>query len=160
MPDTSPTARHLAITESFERLITWARRTTPRGLSASTMTTLDTLSYAGPLRISELADLEGMTQPGMTALVNRLESDGLAVRSADPSDGRAALVSITESGRARVGAYRSVRARVIGERVAELDAVDQAALHAAAGAIERLTAGMPARVAIETTMTTESGIRS
>lgn len=139
VPDIDLSADQIAITTGFERFTTWARRLTPRGLSASTFTTLDTLSYAGPLRISELADREGMTQPGMTTLVNRLENDGLAQRATDPTDGRAALVSITESGRARVGAYRAMRAQLIGERLTQLDPSDQAALRAAVGAMERLT---------------------
>jgi DNA-binding MarR family transcriptional regulator len=146
-------ADQLAITRGFEQLITWARRVKPpQGLSASAFTTLDTLSYAGPLRISELADREGLTQPGMTTLVNRLENDGLAVRAADPSDGRAALVSITESGRARVSGYRAARAAVIGRRIAELDPADQVVLLAAAGALQRLTA--------DQLTSKESGIRS
>lgn len=150
-------ANQLAITRGFEQLITWARRVKPpQGLSASAFTTLDTLSYAGPLRISELADREGITQPGMTTLVNRLENDGLAVRAADPSDGRAALVSITETGRARVTGYRTARAAVIGRRIAELDPADQAVLLAAVDALHRLTTAQ----ATDHTTTKESGIRS
>jgi DNA-binding MarR family transcriptional regulator len=152
-------ADEVAITTSFERLITWSRRVTPRGLSASTITTLDTLSYAGPLRISDLADREGMTQPGMTTLVNRLEHDGLAIRTTDPSDGRAALVAITESGRARVSAYRAMRAGLIGDRLAALDPGDQRALRAAVAAIERLTADVrtPAAGTSDVQSSQESG---
>jgi DNA-binding MarR family transcriptional regulator len=160
VPETDLSVDQIAITSGFERLTTWARRLTPRGLSASSFTTLDTLSYAGPLRISELADREGMTQPGMTTLVNRLEHDGLAQRATDPTDGRAALVSITETGRARVGAYRAMRAQLIGERLTRLDPSDQAALRAAVDAIERLTDDRrPAAMtpAAASTATPESG---
>jgi DNA-binding MarR family transcriptional regulator len=153
MTEPELTAEQLTITRAFEQLITRARRVKPpQGLSASAFTTLDTLSFAGPLRISELAEREGITQPGMTTLVNRLANDGLAVRAADPSDGRAALVSVTESGRARVTAYRAARAGVIGRRLAELDEEDQAALLAAVAALGRLTqSGITSK---------ESGIRS
>jgi DNA-binding MarR family transcriptional regulator len=155
VPATDLSPDQIAITTGFERFTTWARRLTPRGLSASSFTTLDTLSYAGPLRISELADREGMTQPGMTTLVNRLENDGLAQRATDPTDGRAALVSITETGRARVGAYRAMRAQLIGERLTQLDPADQAALRRAVDAMEHLTddrrpaAGMPASASMQ-----------
>lgn len=115
----------------------------PEGMSASTFTTLDTLTFAGPLRISELAGREGMTQPGMTALVNRLEAEGLAVRAPDPTDGRAALVSVTEAGRHRVARHRAIRADLLGERLFDLAPSDHAALVAALPALERLTYDLP-----------------
>ncbi|MBV9594825.1 MAG: MarR family transcriptional regulator [Actinobacteria bacterium] len=119
--------------------------------------TLDSLDYVGPLRISELAEREGLTQPGMTALINRLEADGLAVRSPDPTDGRAALVSLTESGRARVHAYRAGRARFIGSRLADLADDHQRALLSALPALAALTDELPVTQA-GTTVTVESSI--
>jgi DNA-binding MarR family transcriptional regulator len=56
---------------------------------------------ARPRRITELAVDEHVTQPAITLLVNRLQQRGWVQRIADPSDGRAVLVSLT-SARARV----------------------------------------------------------
>src|ERR1700761_8054945 len=53
---------------------------------------------AGPRRISELAADEGVTQPAITLLVNRLEERGWVLRTPDPTDGRAVLVSHTPTG--------------------------------------------------------------
>ena len=53
---------------------------------------------AGPRRITELAAEERVTQPAITLLVNRLEERGWVKRFADPSDGRAVLVSLTPVG--------------------------------------------------------------
>src|SRR5205823_1600389 len=53
---------------------------------------------ARPRRITELAAEERVTQPAITLLVNRLTERGWLERVADPSDGRAVLVSLTPVG--------------------------------------------------------------
>lgn len=52
-----------------------------------------------PRRITELAAREGVTQPGMTLLVNRLEERGWMERHTDSADRRAVLVKLTAAGR-------------------------------------------------------------
>jgi DNA-binding MarR family transcriptional regulator len=135
--------KHAETAVGLARLMTQARRVRlPKGLSSTAMTTLDTLSFAGPLRVTELAEREGVTQPAMTGLVNRLESGGLVTRAADPSDGRAALVAITDSGVTFVEQSRADRARVLSEHIDRLDDADQQALLAALPALHRLTADL------------------
>ena len=51
------------------------------------------------LRMSELARRARLSKQTMTTMVPLLERDGLVVRRGDPSDGRAALVSLTARGR-------------------------------------------------------------
>src|SRR5580700_9903097 len=70
-------------------------RRVPRELSLTSLSTLSTLERAGPRRITDLAVVEGVTQPSMTALVRVLERDGLVARRGDPGDGRVALVAAT-----------------------------------------------------------------
>ena len=53
---------------------------------------------SGPRRITEIACIERVTQPAITLLVNRLAERGWVERVADPSDGRAVLVSLTSAG--------------------------------------------------------------
>jgi DNA-binding MarR family transcriptional regulator len=53
---------------------------------------------AGPRRITELADLEGLAQPTMTLVVKRMERRGWLARERDAADGRAVLVSLTDDG--------------------------------------------------------------
>lgn len=91
-------ADELAIADTIDRMLQWARRKSPTHMSATSITTLDTLNVNGPLRISDLAISEGVSQPGMTTLVNRLSREGLAEKVADPSDGRATLVRVTRAG--------------------------------------------------------------
>jgi DNA-binding MarR family transcriptional regulator len=51
------------------------------------------------LRMSELARRARLSKQTMTTMVPLLERDGLVMRRADPSDGRAALVFLTARGR-------------------------------------------------------------
>jgi DNA-binding MarR family transcriptional regulator len=55
-----------------------------------------------PRRITELAQFVGLTQPGITAVVNSLEQRGLTRREPDPGDGRAVRIRLTERGRALI----------------------------------------------------------
>lgn len=141
-----PTADLAALGRAFEEVATWLRRTrSTADVSATALSLLDRLDTAGDHRVTDLASLEGITQPAATGLVNRLESRGWAARSADPSDGRASLVTITDAGRARLRGHREERSLRIAEALALLDGTDQAALHAALPALRHLTAVPAAR---------------
>jgi DNA-binding MarR family transcriptional regulator len=129
-----------SLAAGLDRLTRWLHRQTPRTLSSSAIAALDRLATEGPLRVSELAAAEAMTQPGVTTLVHRLAEGGYAERVADPSDGRAALVRITDSGRQAVDQRLAARAGVLQARLAELGKEDQRLLAAALPAIERLVA--------------------
>jgi DNA-binding MarR family transcriptional regulator len=87
-----------------------------RDLSLTALATLSSLDRQGPQRITTLASAEGVSQPSMTQLVQRLEQRGLVARGSDPADGRVALVTVTAQGRAALAARRKHNA----ERVAGL----------------------------------------
>lgn len=127
------------LAEAVERLTTWSRRQTPMVVSSTTITTLDTLHRCGPMRISDLAWHEGVSQPGMTSLVNRLEAAGRAERITDRTDGRATLVRITEAGRRVLARRRAARTEVLQDRVRELSPEHRAALLAAVPAMAALS---------------------
>jgi DNA-binding MarR family transcriptional regulator len=63
-----------------------------------------------------LAAAASISQPAMTELVQRLERQRLVTRVDDPEDGRAALVTITNTGRA----LREDQRRGRRDRLAEL----------------------------------------
>jgi DNA-binding MarR family transcriptional regulator len=58
---------------------------------------------SGRLRIGELHELMRIrySQPGLSRLVQRMETDGLLARSTDPTDGRATVLHMTSAGRKR-----------------------------------------------------------
>jgi DNA-binding MarR family transcriptional regulator len=141
-----PGADLAALGRAFEEVATWLRRSRPAsGVSATRLSLLDRLETAGAHRVTDLAAAEGITQPAATTLVNRLEEQGWVARSADPSDGRASLITITDAGRQRLHEHREERSRRIAERLALLDAADRAALRAALPALRHLTAVPAAR---------------
>ena len=137
------TADVRALATGIDRLTTWLRRQIPQTVSASTITALDRLATEGPLRVSELAAREAITQPGVTVLVHRLAEAGYAERAPDPTDGRAALVRITDAGRAVLADRTAARAQLLQTRVADMSAEDQELLAAALPAIQRLVAVPP-----------------
>jgi DNA-binding MarR family transcriptional regulator len=75
-------------------------------LSRTEVGLLITLS-GGPRRITELAKLERLKQPTMTALVQRLEHQDLVTPERDADDGRVVLVNLTEAGSAALDDYRA-----------------------------------------------------
>ncbi len=74
-----------------------------------------------PWRITELAAREGVTQPAVTLLVNRLAERGWLRRDADPRDARANLVSLTASGRAAFDRLRAEYRALLHEEMATLE---------------------------------------
>lgn len=143
---TALTDERLATAAALDTFAAWAIRSTAgRDLSLTTASTLATLDRDGPQRLSELAVREGVTQPSMTALVTRLERDGLATRGADPSDGRAVVVTLTDAGREVLTTRRNRRAVRLAELLDHLEPDERAAVDAAAGALSRLTRAAPSR---------------
>lgn len=132
-----------ALAAGLDRLTLWLRRESPQRVSSSTITTLDRLATDGPLRISDLAAREAISQPGVTMLVNRMAASGYVERVRDPTDRRAALVRITEAGRAVLAERHALRAQLLRARLAQLDDTDQQTLLAALPVIDRLVATTP-----------------
>lgn len=129
------------IAEGVYWLARWAVRTAPKQMSMTALGTLGTLS-SGPLRVSTLAEREGTTQPGMTALVNRLAASGYVRRIADPTDGRATLVQLTAKGERTLAERRATRTAVLRDHIRALPPEHRRALAAALPAIDYLTAGV------------------
>lgn len=134
---TAPAPELTAALEQLVRLFV-RRLSPPSGLSLAAAATLVTLERSGPCRLTELAAREGVTQPAMTQLVSRLQSDGLVARDNDPSDGRVVQVSITDAGRAALADRREVRGERLAELLDRLTPADRAALTAAVPAMEAL----------------------
>ena len=137
METTAVDVDQLAVAHALERVISWLRDSRePAGLSASAISALVRLESLGSLRVTELSAREGLTQPGMTTLINRLEDAGLAIREADPSDGRAVRVTITAAGLERVREHRTARTARIAERLTTLSEGERRALLRALPALE------------------------
>ncbi|MGW0086460.1 MarR family winged helix-turn-helix transcriptional regulator [Streptomyces sp. NPDC003393] len=118
------TARALAETASAViRAVTDRRE-----MSFTTASTLARLERGGPARLTALAAAEGVAQPSMTQLVQRLERRGLVRRVDDPADGRVTLVAVTDAGREVLAERRRLRDSRLADLLAALPAEDQEAL--------------------------------
>ncbi len=81
-----------------------------------------------PRRITELAAREGVTQPAITLLVNRLAERGWLRRTPDPQDGRAVLVELTAAGCDLLDQIRAEFRALVHEDMAALTDEDLATL--------------------------------
>jgi DNA-binding MarR family transcriptional regulator len=78
----------------------------------------------GPCRITVLAAREGVTQPAITVLVNRMAARGWVRRDADPLDGRVVLVAQTDQGREVWERLRREYRALLHEEMASLPDAD------------------------------------
>ncbi|HEY2072089.1 MAG TPA: MarR family transcriptional regulator [Gaiellaceae bacterium] len=92
----------------------------------------------GPRRITDLAGCEFISQPGMTALVSRLEDEGWVERRPDPTDGRAVNVVITKKGLATLDAALAARTEALRKRIDRLGPDDHEAVAQAVETIRKL----------------------
>jgi DNA-binding MarR family transcriptional regulator len=70
--------------------------------------TLGALQARGPIRTGELAVVCGTTPSGMTEVIEGLVEDGYVRRVDDPTDRRAVMVALTDSGEAEVERIRAL----------------------------------------------------
>jgi DNA-binding MarR family transcriptional regulator len=127
-----------ALDERLAAVWRYLMRGSTQRLSRTSTSVLALLRDRGPQRITALAVTERVAQPSMTALVARLERDGYVTRSADPADGRAALIELTDAGRDVLARLRSERAALLDEQLAGLGDDDRARLEAALPALDAL----------------------
>jgi DNA-binding MarR family transcriptional regulator len=97
------------------------------------------LDRGGPATPSELARLEQIRPQSMGATVAALEARGLVERRPDPRDGRRAVLSVTEAGRAVLLDKRNARAEQLAKALAAgFTPAELGQLMAAAPLLERL----------------------
>jgi DNA-binding MarR family transcriptional regulator len=100
-------------------------------LSVSAMEVLHTLSVEGPTRLTTLSEAIHMSQPAMTQLIQRLDRRNLVARVADPEDGRATILNVTESARHLLRRLRDEDNEKLAALLATLSGSDQEALRLA-----------------------------
>ena len=135
-----PGTTSTAIGSALYGLATRAVRRLPRDISLTSAGTLATLDRTGPRRITDLAAIEGVTQPAMTVLVRVMEESGLVERRGDASDKRVTLVCLTEAGASYVRARRRAGVRAYAGLIDELTDDEVEALVAALPALLHLAA--------------------
>ncbi|MGH3451944.1 MAG: MarR family winged helix-turn-helix transcriptional regulator, partial [Haloechinothrix sp.] len=97
-----------------------------------------TLYKCGAMTPGQLAAKESVQPPSMTRVIAALETLGYVDRSAHPTDGRQAIVELSQLGRDYVQANISAREAWLDERLAGLSEQERTTLSRAAEIIERI----------------------
>jgi DNA-binding MarR family transcriptional regulator len=109
-------------------------------LNFSALSVLHSLSRGGPMRLTDLLATEQIKQPALTSLVSKLEAASLVSRRRDPSDGRAALLSLTPAGEMVVQSRHADRVAKLARLTDRLDDHDRNVLADAQEVLSRLVA--------------------
>jgi DNA-binding MarR family transcriptional regulator len=107
-------------------------------ITLSQMSALSCLHKSGSMTPGELAAKEGVQPPSMTRVIAALEEVGLVTRHAHPTDGRQAIVELTEAGRAHIEEEVSARERWLDVQLADLGEEERAVLLRAVEIIDRM----------------------
>ena len=107
-------------------------------ISLTQVSALSTLHKCGPLTPGELAAREGVQPPSMTRVIAALEEYGFATRRPHPTDGRQAIVELTETGMGYINEEVSAREAWLDKRLAELTPDERGVLSRAAEIIDRM----------------------
>jgi DNA-binding MarR family transcriptional regulator len=117
-------------------------RQTEAGLSADLTPTrvavlLNTVRN-GPIRLSAVAEQEGLNPTLLSRTVANLAQDGLVTRTADEADRRSAWLDATPAGRELAERIRAQRTHAVQVALEQLAAADRNLVEAALPALEQL----------------------
>jgi DNA-binding MarR family transcriptional regulator len=113
------------------------------GLTPSQISVLFTVVRLGPIRLSELAEIESLNPTMLSRITAHLCEAKLARRSADPGDRRSAFVAATPAGRRIRERIHRERAQALSTHVEELGKEQRQALWSALPALEELADRLP-----------------
>ena len=145
----SPRTRHLDdIAEALPRRAAALSRLflaqTSAGISRTEVGVVGALAVR-PHRVTELAAGEGLTQPAITRLVDRLQDRGWVRRQSDPDDGRVVIVRLTPAGQEMYGRLRAEYRALVHEEMATLADADVETLARAIDVLDELIARLQER---------------
>ena len=108
------------------------------GVSPEQVGLLVSIKYSPGIGVRELAARERVTPPALTKHVDRLERDGLVVRTPSSDDRRRVGLTLTDEGQRVLRRVRSRRTAWLASRLRELGADELAAVEAAVEPLLRL----------------------
>ncbi|MGH9046859.1 MAG: MarR family winged helix-turn-helix transcriptional regulator, partial [Acidimicrobiales bacterium] len=108
------------------------------GFTRAQIAVLETVANRGPIRLSDLAAVEGMNPTMLSRVAQKLERPGLIRRHPHPVDGRAALLEVTPAGRRLFERIRTERTDQLSLELEALSADERRLLIEALPVLERL----------------------
>jgi DNA-binding MarR family transcriptional regulator len=117
-------------------------RPTPAGLAAGLTPTRTSVLLSvvreGPIRLSDLAEAEGINPTQLSRAIAHLVDTGLVERAADEGDRRAAWLKPTAAGRKLTDRIRRERTDALNLALDDLDPAERERIVAALAALEHL----------------------
>lgn len=126
----------LAVARLHRRL----RQSADPNLTLSQLSALASVERDGPITLGDLARLEQVRPPTITALTAKLEAAGYLVRTVDADDRRIHRVEITPEGTKLLARHRNRKNAYLDRRLRKLSDDDRATLTRAAAILEYLAA--------------------
>jgi DNA-binding MarR family transcriptional regulator len=128
---------------ALARLSRRLRRHELAGLTPTQLAALATIWKTGPMRLGDLAAVEGIAPSTLTRLVTALEEAGYVRRCADPSDARASTLTITAHGQDALERIRTETTLMLTASLELLTPEQRSALAAALPVLEQLAEAAP-----------------
>lgn len=120
-------------------LLRWVRMADREtGLSPERLSILSILAFAGPKNVGEIAEIEMVSPPAVSRILNGLEKDGLVVRKRMEGDRRYVWVVATAKGRRLMGEARARRLERLATKLESVTQEELNVLRAATEILERL----------------------
>lgn len=136
LADSSGAAARLRL--SATRLARRLRQQADAGLTPSQLSALAVIEFHGSLTLKSLAEHERLAPPSITRVVNKLEADGLVVRTNDLGDRRITRVATSAQGAALMVESRRRKTAWLAGQIARLDPDQQRRLAAALDVLDVL----------------------
>ncbi len=133
-PDALAERLRLAVARLHRRL----RQSADPGLTISQLSTLASVERHGPITLGDLARIEQVQPPTITALSGKLESAGLIERTIDGADRRIHRVNVTAAGAEWLAEHRQRKDEYLAQKLRALSSEDRATLTRAAAILETL----------------------
>jgi DNA-binding MarR family transcriptional regulator len=123
---------------ALARLSRRLRRHELAGLTPTQLAALATVEHSGPIRLGDLAAIEGIAPSTLTRLISALEDSGYVKRCADPTDARASTLAITPRGHEVLEQIRTETTLELARSLGELSPAQRSTLAAALPVLEQL----------------------
>jgi len=136
--DLETAARLRAVIGKLSRRLRPTPAARAAGLTPTKTSVLLTVVREGPIRVSDLADSEGINPTQLSRTIGHLLETGLVERSADEGDRRAAWVKPTAAGKRIAERIRRERTDALNVALEGLDSAEREQIVAALDSLERL----------------------
>jgi DNA-binding MarR family transcriptional regulator len=151
MPSLAPTldfdtaARLRTVIGRLSRRLRTTAAAREAGLTPTAISLLLAVVRAGPVRLSELAETEGINPTMLSRAIAGMVQDDLLKRSSDEGDRRAAWVEATAAGRRLAQRMRRERTSAVNQALEALSEADRQRIERALPALEALAGALKGR---------------